>query len=443
MYQERYSPTAYDNFVLYEQLFIGDTGACVTMLDGTRVYDKDSAYYFHFYQWAIKPTWVDCETTPHMIFGSKGYIPQLENTIYDSKTVDHLNTYGLNIYLYETLTFTKKLVPIPNFDIKQDSNLIDTILSNYGDTMIFESHHADYDSLLCYELESISKFAKQNNLTDVRVYTCHYNIDFIHSRYPNITLYCKDLHLASMVNYPEEDVYPFQTVEPTDLIETKFISPNWRYHGARHLLMTYLVDKPGIYSWYYKGTIDKLKSNLWFDLSESKLKPIVEAGLPLLNQSAPLEINRKQEVNTINGQVDYLKYPTGTQGSPSDYRMDDAYLKSFCAVVTESYFAMPTGIISEKVLNAIKLGRPFVLVAPPRTLEYMHKLGFQTFGRYWDEAYDVEQDHEQRLLKIIEVLDYINSMSIDDLKAWYSNMKDILEHNAAILKQLTGPGNVL
>jgi hypothetical protein len=123
--------------------------------------------------------------------------------------------------------------------------------------------------------------------------------------------------------------------------------------------------------------------------------------------------------------------------------MDDAYLKSFCAVVTESYFAMPTGIVSEKVLNAIKLGRPFVLVAPPNTLEYMQKLGFQTFGRYWDEAYDSEQNHEQRLLKIIEVLDYIDSMSIDTLKVWYANMKDILEHNAEVVKHLTKAGNVL
>ena len=440
MYADGYSPTAYDNFILYERLF---DKPCVTLVDGTQVFDEDKAYYFHFYRWAIKPTWFDSETTPHMIFGSKGYIPQLENKVYDAETVEHLNLHGLDIYLYETLTFAKELAPRPNFKITKNSNLIDTVISAYGSTMLFECHQDNYDELQCYELESISKFVEQNKLTNVRVNTCHYNINFISSKYPNIKLQCKDLHLASMVNYPEEDVYPFQTVEPTDLIETKFISPNWRYHSARHLLMTYLVDKPGIYSWYYKGTLDKLKSNLWFDLSESKLKPIVEAGLPLLNQSAPLEINRKQEVNTINGQIDHLKYPSGIQGSPGDYRMDDAYLKSFCAVITESYFAMPTGIISEKVLNAIKLGRPFVLVAPPRTLEYMHKLGFQTFGRYWDEAYDSEPDHEQRLLKIIEVLDYINSMSIDELKAWYANMKDVLEHNAEVVKQLTGPGNVL
>jgi hypothetical protein len=440
MYQDGYSPTAYDNFVLYEKI---SDKPCVTLVDGTQIFDENKAYYFHFYRWAIAPTWVGTETTPHMIFGSKGYIPQLENKIYDLDTIEYLNHHGLNIYLYETLTFAKQLADRPNFKIKKTSNLIDTIISAYGKSMVFECHQDEADSLVCYELESINQFVKQNNLTNVKVHTCHYNINCIKNKYPNIQLLCKDLHLASMVNHPVEDVYPFQTVEPTDLIETKFISPNWRYHSARHVLMTYLVDKPGIYSWYYKGSTDKLKNNLWFDLSQSKLQSIVEHGLPLLNQAAPLEINLKQEVNTINGQIDYLKYPNGVQGSPGDYRMDDAYLKSFCAVVTESYFAMPTGIVSEKVLNAIKLGRPFVLVAPPNTLEYMQKLGFQTFGRYWDEAYDSEQNHEQRLLKIIEVLDYIDSMSIDTLKVWYANMKDILEHNAEVVKHLTKAGNVL
>lgn len=440
MYKDGYSPTAYDNFVLYEKIY---DRPCVTLVDGTQVYDEDSAYYFHFYRWAIKPTWVDKEKMPHMIFGSKGYIPQLENKLYDASTIDHLNSNGLNIYLYETLTFAKTLIPKPDFKIKKDSNLIDTILKNYGNTMLFECHQDEYSSLYCYELESINKFAENNSLTNVNVYTCHYNISFIQDKYPKIKLHCKDLHLASMVDYPVEDVYPFQQVEPTELIETKFISPNWRYHSSRHLVMCYLADKPGIYSWYYKGTANALKENLWFELSTSKLLPVVEKGLPLLNSLAPLEINQKKSVNAIDGKVDYLKYPGGTQGSPGDYRMDDAYLKSFCAVVTESFFAMPTGIVSEKVLNAIKLGRPFIVVAPPKTLEYMHKLGFQTFERYWDEGYDSETNHEKRLLKIFETLDYINSMDIDQLKVWYSNMQDILEHNASVVKSLKEAGNIL
>lgn len=436
MYHDGYSPTAYDNFVLYERLF---DKPCVTFIDGTQVYDEDKAYYFHFYRWAIAPTWVGIETTPYMIFGSKGYIPQLEDRILDNDTRTYLNTNGLNVYLYETLTFTKELSPRPNFKLGKDSKLIDTIIENYGTTMIFECVETEYDTLLCYELESISKFAKQNNLTNVTVNTCHYNIEFIQDKYPNIKLCCRDLHLASMVDFPQEDLYPIQKIQdPINLIDTKFACPNWRYHSTRHLVMSYLIDKPGNYSWYYKSKFDTLEKNLWFDISKFPLYDTIRLGAESLNIQAPLEINQTCKTTSLTGQVDYLKYPKGSQGSPSDYRMDEAYLRSFCVVVTESFFALPTGIVSEKVMNAVKLGRPFIIVGPPRTLEYMHKLGFQTFERYWDEDYDVENNHETRLLKIFKVIDYINSMDMDQLKVWYSNMEDIINHNVNLLKSLKG-----
>jgi hypothetical protein len=437
MYNDDYSPTAYDNFVLYEKIF---DKACVTLVDGTQIFNEDEAYYFHFYRWAIAPTWIGTETAPYMIFGSKGYIPQLENKIYDADITVYLNQHGLNIYLYETLTFTKELQPRPSFKLTKDSKLIDTIIESYGSSMVFECVETEYDALLCYELESINKFAKQNNLTNVTVNTCHYNIEFIQSKYPNIKLRCRDLHLASMVDFPQEDLYPIQRIEnPIDLIDTKFTCPNWRYHSTRHLVMSYLVDKPGNYSWYYKSKFDILEKNLWFDISKFPLYDVIRTGAELLNTQTPLEINETRKTTSLTGKVDYLKYPNGSLGSPSNYRMDEAYLRSFCVIVTESFFALPTGIISEKVMNAVKLGRPFIIVGPPRTLEYMHKLGFQTFERYWDEDYDTEKNHETRLLKIFKVIDYINSMDIDQLKVWYSNMEDIIQHNANLLKNLKGP----
>lgn len=434
MYTEDYCPTAYDNFVLYENLL---GRPCVTLVDGTQIFDEDKAYYFHFYRWAIAPTWVGKEKTPHMIFGSKGYIPQLNYKTYSKETSEHLNKTGLNIYLYETLTFAKELVSLPNFNIDKDSNLIDTIVNSYGKSMMFECAETENDQLFCYELESISKFAERNNLTNVTVNTCHYNIEFIQQKYPNIKLRCKDLHLASMVDFPPEELYPIEKIEdPISLIETKFACPNWRYHSARHLVMSYLVDKPGNYSWYFNGNIDTLEKNVWFDLKTWPYYNQVKQGVEKLNQVTPLEINQQCSSTKVNGNTDYLKYPKGANGSPSDYRMDDAYLKSFCVVVTESFFALPTGIMSEKAMNAIKLGRPFIIVGPPRTLEYMHKLGFQTFERYWDEDYDGEENHETRLAKIFKVIDYINSMDIEQLRVWYSNMEDILRHNVEMLKYL-------
>jgi hypothetical protein len=104
--------------------------------------------------------------------------------------------------------------------------------------------------------------------------------------------------------------------------------------------------------------------------------------------------------------------------------------------VTEARYALPTGNLSEKTLNAIKCFRPFILVASPYTLEYLKHYGVKTFSQFWDESYDREENHEQRLIKIFEVIDYIDSFTVDELKTLYSKMTPILEHNYQIIKNI-------
>jgi hypothetical protein len=76
------------------------------------------------------------------------------------------------------------------------------------------------------------------------------------------------------------------------------------------------------------------------------------------------------------------------------------------------------------------------LVAPPKSLEYLHLLGFKTFNEFWDESYDDELDHEARLKKIFRLIDNIDSYQIDDLQMLYEKMKGIIEHNFNMLSTL-------
>jgi hypothetical protein len=112
------------------------------------------------------------------------------------------------------------------------------------------------------------------------------------------------------------------------------------------------------------------------------------------------------------------------------------YHSCFCSIVTESEFAQPCGHYADKTLNAIKCFRPFVLVAPPHTLEYLKLSGVKTFSDYWDESYDEEENHEQRLIKILKLIDYIDSKSIEELRDMYIDMKPILEHNYNVIKKI-------
>ena len=82
-----------------------------------------------------------------------------------------------------------------------------------------------------------------------------------------------------------------------------------------------------------------------------------------------------------------------------DMNFYNSLLESFVGIVTETRFAQPTGNLSEKTIHTIHCKRPFVLVAPPFTLQYMHKLGYKTFDKWWSEDYDTTTDHFKRMEK--------------------------------------------
>ena len=112
------------------------------------------------------------------------------------------------------------------------------------------------------------------------------------------------------------------------------------------------------------------------------------------------------------------------------------YEQCFCAVVTETKYSHPVATFSEKTLNAIYNHRPFILVAPPYTLEYLKKYGFQTFDKFWDESYDREENHEKRLIKIFKLIDYIDNLSITSLRSLYTSMMPLLKHNYEVIKNI-------
>jgi hypothetical protein len=66
----------------------------------------------------------------------------------------------------------------------------------------------------------------------------------------------------------------------------------------------------------------------------------------------------------------------------------------------------------------------------------MRAWGFMTFSDWFDESYDTEQDHSKRMKKVFELIDWINSKSIDDLKDMYADMAYVLIHNKTWIEEL-------
>jgi hypothetical protein len=112
------------------------------------------------------------------------------------------------------------------------------------------------------------------------------------------------------------------------------------------------------------------------------------------------------------------------------------YSTSLLSVITETFFHRQEIHLTEKTFKAITWRHPFVLVATANSLAYLHSLGFKTFHAFWDESYDLEQDHVARMNKIISVLTGIASWASERQRQFLIDVQPIIEHNAQLMAQL-------
>lgn len=350
-------------------------------------------------------------SVPFYVWTGSGQIEKLESIILDKETIDSFNSTGIHIYLYEPLGTRVAWFNNRSYEGEYPGYIPITEVSSN-------------------DLDSISKFIKNNNLKKVDVFTEDYNVQFLKSRYEEMNLHCLDIFLRGF-NYKKK--YD----EVKNNIVKKFWCGNWRYVSHRHIMMSYLIHLDGNYSWNVCCDFTKLKENNWFDFDllekqDPQTYQILEKGANIL-ETTSLSIDTTWPTVVIKEYGEYY-YP-GPMPNFSD-KLVESYKECFCAVVNESRFAMPLGYLSEKVLTPCNARLPFILVAGPFSLEYLKKLGFRTFDQWWDESYDQEVDHHKRILKIFKIIDYINNKSFDELKIIYNEMVEILDHNSEVLKKL-------
>lgn len=350
---------------------------------------------------------------PYMLYTFHSKITELEEFALNQKQLDILKDQTLYIFLYEPISF---------FTDKFNRGFYSEFPSNVNIT-----------TLKSYELDSIEIFAKKYNLNIV-VCTCEYNIELLQPQYESFKLICFDSFIRRQ---QRQRPNPIRHLFP-DLskINKKFWSGNWRYTLHRHIIMSYLANFDGNYSWHFNANIDNIDHNEWFDVKQlpqdvyAKLKT---GANKLLTTSYSIDHGQLQ----VDASDLYRTFkPKDHPNTGNDNKLWESYDQSFCAVVTESRFAQPFANFSEKTLIAIRAQIPFIVVAPPNTLEYIKQFGFKTFDKWWDESYDQEQDHSRRMVKILNLIEYINSKSLEELIKIRKEMKSVLRHNYRINQKI-------
>lgn len=105
------------------------------------------------------------------------------------------------------------------------------------------------------------------------------------------------------------------------------------------------------------------------------------------------------------------------------------FMDSFCHLVTERIYYEDRIHLTEKVFRPLVCCRPFILVSSPNALTYLKSYGFKTFDKFWSEKYDSITDHNARLDEILKVVDYIGSLSKDQMINMLNEMKNVLLYN--------------
>lgn len=386
----------------------------------------------------VKESFLMTHPNPTIVYNGTHNIPNLDKLFVTEKHKKVLQTQQVDFFFFEVLTHY-----IPN------------------NTGVLEPHILKIDNepdnvskIRCYELDTLNKWAKDNDI-NLHVYcTDHRSWEYYKAIYKNITLKSMDLFVSwyssrfkLQEDYNRKGLMPGDIYPPIFIkkIQKKFWSGAWRYDPSRHFIISYLAAEDltlnNEISFYFKISNQEMIDRMWFDwYNFSKQHPALSekllAGNQLLQDQVPLsfEVNNPILCKT-NGDPDFNTPPQYNQRQTQD--PTDSYEQCFCAIVQESRVTQPWPNISEKTLNAIKALRPFVICAAPGTLKMLHEMGFHTFEEYWPEDYDNITSNVDRLAKVTETIDYINQYDIKTMRKMYKRMLPKLLHNYNHIQKLS------
>lgn len=410
--QDKFFHTLFENLRITKPRVITQFGK---ILNSTL--DSSEYNFFDFYEDYLKDTAFENFTQPYMICTGFGTLTYLENLTYDQKIIDYLNTTGLTIFFQELLFVSYdgiKNVQMCNFESMNDDEL------SYVRNAVYGTKQEGSCSVA--EFESVTQFVVRNNLSKVHVKTFEGNTETLQPLYPRFTI--SEQNIWSDYLYPPStniEIYKNFLLEP-NCVHKHFWCANRRYMPERHLLASYLYDKNGFLSFLSvneKPNIETLKKHCWFDIDQLRYKnksvyDTIISNLPIIEKQSPIFF--PTENYNINEK-------------PEFFVLGDLMREAFVHILTESRYVSNFPINGDRVRFSMLMCRPFIIVAPPYSLQYIKNNGYKTFSDFFDESYDTIENHEDRLLRIFELINNLNNTHLHKLITMLKDMESILRHN--------------
>ena len=191
----------------------------------------------------------------------------------------------------------------------------------------------------------------------------------------------------------------------------KFLCLNGRGRWHRRQILTNLADV--------------LHQAIWTNLDS------MSGPIQLLDPKYEFEFYKH---NTQLDQTGYVKYSLFDNQWGEIYLNPQAYLDSYFSLVTETVFEYPHTFRTEKLWKPIAIGHPFVIVANYGYYRDLRALGFRTFDRFIDESFDLVENNQDRLAKIMTL---VRHLCREDLGAFVRQTQEICKYNQQLLAELS------
>jgi hypothetical protein len=159
---------------------------------------------------------------------------------------------------------------------------------------------------------------------------------------------------------------------------------------------------------------------------------VCPAGNTPIGEIAKHYQNQYTDIADVINELDLPRLFPGENAT----KMSSCWLDQFdlCAEslvyhVTETVYTGRRLHLTEKSFKPIALGMPFILTAPAGSLAYLRSYGFQTFGKFWDESYDLETDDFVRAEKVAAVLKQLDDLTEQQQQDLFQSCWPVIEHN--------------
>jgi hypothetical protein len=159
-----------------------------------------------------------------------------------------------------------------------------------------------------------------------------------------------------------------------------------------------------------------------------------------------VNLNSKYGIGLTQGQLHELsnKLPlildtTDFSKFPMESSLSDTikfYSESLIHVIAETNFYTNIVHITEKTMKPIMYKQPFIFVGPAHSIKYLKDMGFKTFSNLWDEGYDEEENHVNRMNMILDLLERLNSLPDSEKLTISMICSTIVKHNYDLLQNM-------